>query len=659
MNNYGNLMPVPAKISFEPGKLRITKQFKIAVQGIVSPRLTSGSLRMLQRLSGRTGLFVDQKEVSNVMNDSGAELQISCQREGRVELHEDEFYTLKVTAEKAFLSAATDLGVIRGMESFLQLLDCDDQGFFIPAVTIADFPRFPWRGLMIDCSRHFQPLEVIRRNLDGMAAVKLNVFHWHLSDDQGFRVESRQCPKLHQMGSDQLYYTQEQIREIISYAAERGIRVVPEFDLPGHCTSWLVGYPELGSTFQEYHIADRYKIFANSINPAKEATYQFLDTFFGEMASLFPDDYIHIGGDEVTDEQWDKDPEIVKFKKSNGLETKSDLQVYFQNRLGEILAKHHKKMMGWDEILDPKLAESSVIESWRGKEHLVSAVQAGFPCVLANGYYIDLLQSAEYHYQNDPCPEKSSLNDAQKALILGGEAAMWSEYVSAENIDSRIWPRTAAIAERFWSPCDVTDVDDMYRRLDTVSLHLEELGLTHEKNYLMFLRRLAGSYDIEALKNLADVVEPVKEYARHINSQHTTFSPLTRMVDAARPDAKIARDFRRLIHQMFAGTPPDQNKLNEAKAWLTLWENNHERLQQTICKAPALKEIADLAADLAKIAAIGLEGLSLIENQKRASKEWVEAKTIFLDEAEKPRGEVELMVVSAVRQIIRKAGGCP
>src|SRR5262249_33035526 len=174
---------------------------------------------------------------------------------------ENESYSLNATDKQAVLTAPTVVGAIRGLETLLQLIEGDSQGYFIPAVDIQDKPRFPWRGLLIDSCRHFQPLEVIKRELDGMAAVKLNVLHWHLSEDQGFRVESRKYPKLYQMGSDGLYYTQEQIRDVIAYATERGIRVVPEFDMPGHSTSWLVGYPELGSAPGPYQIERKWGVF--------------------------------------------------------------------------------------------------------------------------------------------------------------------------------------------------------------------------------------------------------------------------------------------------------------------------------------------------------------------------------------------------------------
>ncbi len=202
------------------------------------------------------------------------------------------------------MSAPNPLGVLRGLETFRQLVVSTPQGPELPVVDIEDHPRFPWRGLHLDVSRHWMPIEVVKRNLDGMAAVKLNVFHWHLSDDQGFRVESKRFPKLQQLGSDGLFYTQEQVREVIAYAQDRGIRVVPEFDMPGHTTSWLVGYPQLASAPGPYQIERNWGVFDPTLDPTRESTYQFLDAFIGEMAALFPDPFFHIGGDEVTGQQW-------------------------------------------------------------------------------------------------------------------------------------------------------------------------------------------------------------------------------------------------------------------------------------------------------------------------------------------------------------------
>ena len=281
-----------------------------------------------------------------------------------------------------------------------------------------------------------------------------------------------------------------------------------------------------------------------TFNPADEAAYIFFDAFFREMSSLFPDEYIHIGGDENNGIQWDANPEIQAFKRSKGISDNHALQEYFNKRILSILTQYNRKMVGWDEIFQPGLPKDIVIHSWRGKEAMIESAKKGYQTMLSNGYYIDLIQPTDQHYLNDPIPEDSPLTENEKQYILGGEATMWGEYVVPETIDSRIWPRTAAIAERFWSPGDIKDVDDMYRRLEKINLQLEEHGLTHIKNYEMLLRRLCGSYDITHLKILVDVIEPLKGYQRGHYKNYTSFSPMSRIVDAALPDSKTARDFR-------------------------------------------------------------------------------------------------------------------
>src|SRR4030095_16915589 len=253
MTYQHNLMPVPSSVQFLEGRFNVTSTFQVATTGVSDARLQSGVGRFLNRLQGRTGLTLATGLATSAAT---AGLEIQCSAAGQVipALDEDESYQLEVSDQKVRLTAPTAVGALRGLETLLQLLSTHRDGYFFPAVRIQDQPRFRWRGLLIDIGRHYVPTEVLKRNLDAMAAVKLNVLHWHLTEDQGFRVASKKFPKLHQLGSDGLFYTQDQIREIIDYARERGIRVVPEFDIPGHSTSWLVGHPELGSAPGPYTI---------------------------------------------------------------------------------------------------------------------------------------------------------------------------------------------------------------------------------------------------------------------------------------------------------------------------------------------------------------------------------------------------------------------
>ncbi|MFM2190809.1 MAG: hypothetical protein RL491_1195, partial [Bacteroidota bacterium] len=509
------LMPMPQQMMWGSQRFNIDQSFYVVLSDLPDTRAHKAVLRFLRRLNDRTHLMTRIDPVRKSGDVNGVSLDISYQRVGNLLPGEDESYELNVTGDRVTLSATTDIGVLYGLETFLQLVSSDNQGYYIPGVSIKDRPRFPWRGLLIDVCRHWSPIEVIKRNIDGMCMVKMNVLHLHLTEDQGFRIESKKLPRLHQMGSNGDFFTQEQMREIIRYASDRGIRVVPEFDMPGHASSWMPGHPELASGPGPHQIERKFGVFDPTIDPTKKSTYKLLDRFLGEMAYLFPDPYMHIGGDENNGKQWDKNPRIQEFMRKHDIKDNHALQNHFNKKVMAILKKHGKKTIGWDEILQPGLPPDAVIQSWRGKEGLKEAATKGYQVILSNGYYIDLSQPTWQHYANDPLPASLGLSPDQQKLILGGEATMWAELVTPETIDSRIWPRTAAIAERLWSDGSINDVLDMYQRLETISIRLEEVGLIHIRNRDMMLRRLAPGRDIAPLAKLVEVVEPLKEYKRH------------------------------------------------------------------------------------------------------------------------------------------------
>jgi hexosaminidase len=646
-------MPAPASITFNNDRLPIDESFKVAIRGHSDARLQAAVARFVKRLEGRTvytfapGLALDDQLTTLIVN---------CEGPGPGKdvpaLNENESYRIDVTSRQALLSAPTVVGAIRGLETVLQLVESDRRGYFLSGVKIQDAPRFPWRGLLIDVARHFEPVEVLKRNLDAMAAVKLNVFHWHLTEDQGFRVESKKYPKLHQLGSDGNYYTQEQIKDVIAYARDRGIRVVPEFDIPGHSTSWLVGYPELGSAPGPYTIERRPGIFEPALDPTREDVYKFLDGFLSEMAALFPDAYLHIGGDENEGKQWDRNPAIQAYMKAKGIKDNHALQAYFNTRLLKILQKNGKKMIGWDEILQPEIPKDVVIHSWRGTAALAEAARKGYDGILSNGFYIDLIFPASQHYTADPLPADSTLTPEEAKHVLGGEATMWAEWVTPETIDSRIWPRTAAVAERLWSPRTVTDVNDMYRRLAVVSLQLEEFGLTHKKNQDMMLRRLLRSDDIGPLRTLVSVIEPVKEYRRYQQRPQTMLSPLTGVVDATTPDSDAARKFAMMVDAFLADAPRYQLYRSELGQMLAEWQTAGAALEPLIDRSPSLKEVKPLANNLSVLGETGTEALTYLKLGLPSTAEWRKASELKLDEAAKPYGALEFVVVSSVRKLI-------
>ncbi len=652
---FANLMPMPERPVRAAGKFRVSESLTIG-GGPKSRRADTAAARFMTRLAGRTGLFLKQDFLAERLPAGRAAVDYVYERAGKLVPQEDESYALTITEDRVSLSAATDIGLVWGFETLLQLLSADGQGYYLPCGEVKDKPRFTWRGLLIDSGRHFMPVDVIKRNLDGMAAVKMNVLHWHLTEDQGFRVESRVYPRLHELGSDGQYYTQDQIRDIIAYAGDRGIRVMPEFDVPGHSTSWLVAYPQFASSPGPFKVERRFGIFGGSFNPTDDRVFRFLDRFFKEMADLFPDPYLHIGGDEVEGKPWDANPGIQAYKKKHRIADNHALQAVFNNRLLKILQKHRKRMVGWDEIFQPGLPTDIVIHSWRGTKALVEAAQKGYQGLLSNGYYIDLCQPAEFHYLNDPLPAGAPLDENQKKLVLGGEATMWAELVTPETVDSRIWPRTAAIAERLWSPPTVRHVDDMYRRLGLIALRLEEVGLTHLKNQDLLLRRLAGTPDIRALKILAQASEPLKIYARHSQGvTYTSLSPLTRFVDALPPESPAARAFRLKVDRFLETKDPQLGR--EVRATLVRWRGNHPLVLRLLATSPALLEVEGLSLALAGASEAGLAALDAMNAAETKDDKWVEEKTKTLADARKPRAHAELVVITAVEKLVRAASG--
>ncbi len=652
-----SLMPLPAQMQMGSGLLLIDKSFTVAITGHGEPRLQRAVEIFLDDLRRQTGMtqidlrLVDSPNANLLIHSEGGS-------KGVQELGEDESYKLVISAAGAKLNAPTTLGLMRGLQTFLQLVETTGAGFAVPVATINDQPRFAWRGLMIDVSRHFIPLDVLKRNLDGMAAVKLNVFHWHLSDNQGFRVESKRFPKLQEMGSDGLFYTQDEVREVIAYARDRGIRVLPEFDMPGHSTAWFVGYPELASGPGPYEIERKWGVFDPAMDPTQERTYKFLNVFIGEMAALFPDQFFHIGGDEVNGKQWDANPKIQQFMRAHGLKNNQDLQAYFNKRVQEIVSKHGKTMLGWDEILRPDLPKSIVIQSWRGPDSLAQAAKQGYRGLLSYGYYLDLMWPASQHYGIDPLSASADLTAEQQHQILGGEACMWTEYASPDNIDARIWPRLAPIAERLWSPKDLRDVNSMYARMNGVSQRLYWLGLTHNSTYVPMLRRIAGTEGVSAVKVLADVVEPVKNYSREELAMEpaTSATPLNRLVDAARPESETARHFAELVDSLAAGklTPGTEAQM---KTLLARWRDNDTDLQPRIENSFLLKEDAAISKNLSALGTAGLAALDYLDHSEHPPASWVTNQLALVEQAKKPQAQLLLVVAPAVEKLVLASAG--
>ncbi|GAB3636957.1 hypothetical protein GCM10027422_25470 [Hymenobacter arcticus] len=589
----------------------------------------------------------------------------------------DESYRLRVTATGASLTAVSALGIQRGLATFRQVLESTPRGWRAQFCDIQDRPRFAWRGLLIDPARHFLPVAVVKRNIDGMAAVKLNVLHWHLSDDQGWRVESKLFPRLHTVAGATGYYTQAEVREVVRYAGRLGIRVVPEFDLPGHTGALLAAYPRLGSNDSIKAVPTRWGTSQNwaLLDPTRESTYAMLDSVLTEMSALFPDKYFHIGGDENDGRQWRHNPRIVAFMQAKGfvkagttVPDKHQLQNYFNRRMLTTIQKLGKTMVGWDEVLGPDLPVPIVVETWRGPKGVLDAVRLGHPALRAHGYYLDLNYSAASHYAADPL---QGVPDSLAGRVLGGEAAMWSEFADSVIYESRVWPRAAAVAERLWSPADLTkDVPDMYRRLAFVSEELEALGLRHRRAPAALLRQLAAPYSagLPALQTLAAIIEPVKDYKRHFQGLiYTTETPLTRLVDAAPAESDAARRFSTTADSLLASlsigvptfpaappvlSPAAKRQLASLQGQVASWQRATEALPALFVVSPSLAEYAPLAAQLSIVTDLLSQRLTQLAQGQAPLPAWQAAAKLQLDAAQKPAGQAELAIIGAARRLV-------
>lgn len=419
--------------------------------------------------------------------------------------------------------------------------------------------------------------------------------------------------------------------------------------MPGHSTSWMVGYPQLGSAPGPYEVKHTFGIHDQALNPINEGTYRFLDAFFGEMSTLFPDAYVHIGGDESNGKQWRANPAIQAFMKTHRMTTTQELQAYFNKRVEALLARHHKKMVGWDEVLNPKLPPDVVVQVWHSNKFLADAARQGHEGLYSQPYYLDNSHTAAAMFLADPVPDGANLTADELKKILGGEACMWGEHVTGLSIDSRIWPRTAAVAERLWSPAADRDTNDLYRRLAVERIRLEAEGVPLITETERRLLELAGTVNDEPLRLFAATLQPV-DFGELYREQHTTqLTVLNRLVDAVPFDPPLRHEMDGMVDGALHGDAGDIQKL---EALFHSWVNAAPALDRLEAGSPLLQEDANRISDWPKLGEMGIEALNYLRPGSMAPAGWKAEQTALLTEAAKPQELVNFVVLEPLGKLV-------
>ncbi len=423
----------------------------------------------------------------------------------------EEGYCLQVTPEGATVKGTTDRGIFYGIQTLLQLLPAEIESpqlvtnvnWTIPCVEIRDEPRFKWRGMHLDVCRHFFSVDFIKKQLDVLAMYKINTFHWHLTEDQGWRIEIKKYPKLTEIGSKRMegegyeyggFYTQEQIKEVVQYARERYINIVPEIELPGHALAALTAYPEYSCTGGPFRVRNIWGVEADVYCAGKDGTFQFLEDIIDEVTQLFPYEYFHIGGDECPKKRWEKCPDCQRRIRKEGLKDEHELQSYFVKRVEKMLIARGKKMVGWDEILEGGLAPSATVMSWRGEQGGIEAAGQGHDVVMTPGnwVYLDHYQGSskveptaiggyttlQESYEYEPVP--AGLEEGKHHHVLGTQGNVWSEYMYTPEIcEYRAYSRIIALAEVNWTPKEKKDIDSFLKRINNQYVRLDMHGINY------------------------------------------------------------------------------------------------------------------------------------------------------------------------------------
>jgi hexosaminidase len=489
------VIPTPKRIRRLTGEFFLTPSTKILTEPENEVLARIGA-NLAQKLNTATGFELVSDTSSQPEAPKGT---IFLTTKGKYKGNNDEGYTIEVLPRAVTVEASAPTGIAHAVQTLRQLFPPEieskkavnrDFPWTVPAVSIEDEPRFFWRGLLMDCCRHFVSKEYIHKTLDLLAYHKINRFHWHLTEDQGWRLEIDKYPRLTEIGAYRTdsngrryggFYTKDDVRSVVQHAQERGIMVVPEIEMPGHCIAALAAYPELSCTGKSIPVATEWGIFNDIFCAGNDRVFEFLEDVLTEVAELFPAPYVHVGGDEVPPTRWRTCRRCLNRVEDEGLTGPDDLLCYFINRVEKILATLGKRPIGWDEVLCGALAPTTTVQVWRGMEHAATAARLGYDTIASPtthvyfDYPLDRID-LERAYEFDPMPK--AIPRVARNRIIGGECTMWTEHSPRGQLESKLYPRIIAFAERLWSPGKIT-FDDFHRRLQTHYQRLEFLGVEY------------------------------------------------------------------------------------------------------------------------------------------------------------------------------------
>jgi hexosaminidase len=504
MKNEYIVIPQPASIQPKTGTFEITPQTNILADDLNQ----ENAVYLRDFFFPPSGIQLTIQDDPGHLTDS-----ISLKLDPSLSHLGDEGYQLNINRDGIAIVSTTIKGVFYGIQTLRQLLPVEVENrkliegipWQAPCCEIVDKPRFPWRGYMLDEGRHFLGAENIFRTIDLMALQKLNTFHWHLTEDQGWRIEIKSYPKLTEIGSWRAgtskswkdtrtgghdgiphggFYTQNEVREIVAYAALRNINIIPEIEIPGHSTAALAAYPELSCTSGPFEVSNRFGIHKDIYCAGKEYTFEFLESVLDEVIDLFPSPVIHIGGDEAPKSRWKSCPDCQKRMQDEGLKDVHELQVYFTNRITEHLESHRRRAIGWNEIIHDDIAQNTIIQYWFGnKKGLLDVIRKGNN-VVNSAYFIHYLDHSysltPLHIAYEYDPVFKGLDTKSASHILGLEAPMWTEWVpNQDRLDYQTYPRLTAFAETGWTPRDCKEYDGFLERLNSFNCRLDILDVRH------------------------------------------------------------------------------------------------------------------------------------------------------------------------------------